>query len=112
MSESKIQQECFMWFHNSFPALRMRLFMNYNNPPNKIQGAMLKGMGLVAGVADMSLLLDGGRIAFIEFKTADGKQSPKQVEFQAVCNQLAIPYHIARSFQDFQTIIKTYYNGL
>jgi len=109
MSESKIQQECFMWFHNSFPELRMRLFMNYNNPPNKIQGAILKGMGLVAGVADMSLLVPDGKIAFIEFKTSEGRQSPKQIEFQTVCDKLGTPYHIARSLQDFQNIIKIYY---
>jgi hypothetical protein len=34
--------------------------MNYNNPKNAIHGAILKGLGLVAGVADMTYLSPAG----------------------------------------------------
>lgn len=119
-AECKIQSECFLWHQNIFAVEpqraypkdveRMRLFMNYNTPPNKIAGAQLKAQGMVAGVADMSYLLPNGKVAYIEFKTEIGKQSANQLDFQAVCMALQIPYFICRSLEEFKEIICTLQN--
>jgi hypothetical protein len=42
-------------------------------------GAKLKRMGLVRGVADLALVLPGGRAAFLEVKARGGRQSPEQL---------------------------------
>ena len=85
MTESQIQAACFQWHWNTYPIERMRLFMNYNNPPNKIMGGQLKAQGMLAGVADMTYLLPSGCVAFIEFKNEIGKQGAEQKKFEAVC---------------------------
>ena len=105
MTESQIQAACFQWHWNTYPLERMRLFMNYNNPPNKIMGGQLKAQGMLAGVADMTYLLHQGRVAFIEFKNEIGKQSTEQKKFEVVCVSLNIPYFICRSLDEFQEII-------
>ena len=81
--------------------------MNYNNPPNKIKGAQLKGMGLVAGVADMSYMSAKG-LVYIELKTETGAQSKEQLIFEQVAKSLGYPYHIIRTLEEFQELIKKY----
>lgn len=109
MNEAKIQQACFMWHWNTYPEQRMQLYANYNNPPNKIAGAMLKGQGLIAGVADLTYLSPKGLI-YIEMKNEDGKQSAAQKEFQQKVELLGYQYHIIRSFNEFQNLIKSLQN--
>lgn len=60
-------------------------------------GAFLKRMMMVPGVADFALVLPGGRAAFLEIKTAKGRQSPEQRAFEAACRENGTPYRIARS---------------
>jgi hypothetical protein len=110
IADNKIQAVSFQWHWNTYPAERMRLFMNYNNPPSKIAGGQLKAQGMLAGVADMTYLMPSGRVAFIEFKTEVGKQRPEQVKFQGVCEVLNIPYFICRSLEEFQKIILSLQN--
>lgn len=81
--------------------------MNLNNPPNAIQGAKLKGMGLVAGVADMTYLMPNAALVFIEFKTEEktSKQSKAQIEWANLVRSLGFRYEIVRTFNDFQILI-------
>lgn len=60
-------------------------------------GAFLKRMLMVPGVADFALVLPGGRAAFLEIKTAKGRQSPEQRAFEVACRENGTPYRIARS---------------
>ena len=52
-SEAKIQHDCIMWFDKEFPQYRGLLYHNFLNPPNKIQGRILKGLGLKKGLPDL-----------------------------------------------------------
>jgi hypothetical protein len=104
MTEALLQQQCYIWFHNTYKEQRGRLYMNYNNPPNKIAGAKLKSMGLVAGVADLSYLSPKGFV-YIELKTAGGRQSPKQKDFERMAISLGYSYYIIKSFEDFKKLI-------
>jgi VRR-NUC domain len=106
MTEAQLQQKCFMWFHNeAYKDQRGRLWHAFNNPPNRIQGAMLKGMGLVAGVADFVYLMPFGRTLFIELKTEKGTQSEEQKTWQNTVESIGFEYVVCRTFEDFKTII-------
>jgi hypothetical protein len=70
-SESKLQTDCYVWFHNTYPKLRGLLCYNLNNSRNKIDGAKNKALGLIAGRSDMVLYRDGVA-TMIEFKIRDG----------------------------------------
>jgi hypothetical protein len=104
MSEIKLQQQCFLWHWNSKPEERCLLFMNYNNPKNALHGAILKGIGLVAGVADMTYLSPRG-VIFLELKFGDGKQSAAQIEWQRKVEAAGYRYEVVRNFEEFKKII-------
>lgn len=82
--------------------------MNYNNPPSKVVGGILKTMGLLSGVADLSYLLPDGKIMFIELKSAKGVQSPTQKAFEQSILSLGGTYKIARDIYEFMGIINAY----
>lgn len=103
-SEDNLQMQCIEWY-----ALQYgdgRLYMNYNNPRSAVAGAKLKKMGLLAGVADLSLMLPSGRIAYIELKRLSGKQSPAQKDFAARCAELAAPYYLVRTLEAFIAVVE------
>ena len=60
----------------------------------------LKAEGVRAGVADLQILLDGGRSAWIELKVKGGSLSPVQKEFRDVCRTLGHPWVMAKSLDD------------
>ena len=51
-------------------------------------GARMKAEGLQAGAADLLVMLPGGRAAWLELKTATGRQSLAQKGFEAKCRRL------------------------
>ena len=81
LSEDKIQSDCYVWFHNTYPTMRGLLCYNLNNSKNKIDGARNKAKGLVAGRSDMVLYYQS-KAYMIEFKTQDGTQSIGQREWE------------------------------
>jgi hypothetical protein len=105
MSELKLQSQCFQWHWNSYPEHRGTLYMNYNNAKNREHGAILKAMGMLAGVADLTLLTPKGAV-FIEMKIAGGKQSPAQKEWQSKVESLGYRYELCYTFERFQEIVK------
>jgi hypothetical protein len=56
--------------------------------------------GMQAGVADLCVMLSGGRTIWLELKTPKGRQSPAQKNFQNICNRLSHVYILARSFDE------------
>lgn len=101
ITESKLQADCYIWFHNTFPKLRGLLCYNLNNSKNKIDGNRNKAMGLQKGRADMTFYFDG-RAYFFEFKVDTGKQSPEQVEWERKVTEHGFSYWVIRSFYEFQ----------
>jgi len=109
MSEEKLQQDIFIWFVNTYPNKRGLLYHNLNNPRNAIQGAKLKTLGLVSGVADMTLLHEGNAY-FFELKTATGKQSKRQKEWEDQVTANKFYYKIIRSLDEFKREIDYIYS--
>lgn len=58
-----------------------------------------QGLGSRKGFPDLTAL-KGGKTIYIEIKTATGKQSQWQVEFQKVCEQHGGTYILARCVDD------------
>lgn len=72
----------------------------------RVRGAILKGLGLKTGVADLLLLFPGGRYGFLELKARGGRQSPEQREFQAIVERMGGLYAMARSFEVADRIVE------
>jgi hypothetical protein len=102
MEEFKLQAQCFQWHWNNYPDERGLLFTVNNNSGSRKEGAVMKAMGVVAGVSDMIYLQFRGPV-FLEFKTATGRQSPAQKRFQEIVESQGYQYHIIRNFHDFRT---------
>lgn len=112
--ESHIQQVCLRWARLQFPVCRELLFSVPNGAHlSAIQAKILKAEGMTAGVADMLLLhpsADGRYAALaIEFKTAQGRQSARQKEWQAAFEMpRCYLYAVVRSYEQFRDLINNY----
>ena len=105
-SEDRLQQECYIWFHNTYPNLRGLLFHvpNGGNRDGR-EGRKFKGMGVFPGVADLLFIYKGEFMA-IELKTPTGTQSPKQKYWETIVKEHGVYYYIVRSFTEFRNLIE------
>lgn len=105
-SEDKIQQECVMWYTNTY-------CLKHHNPshvifhvPNQTKDATERmkkfQIGLLPGVSDL-IILQPNRVIFIEMKDDKGTQSKEQKEFQSKVEALGFEYYLCRSLEDFKT---------
>ena len=106
-TELRIQQDCYMWFHNHYPQYRGAFFRIRNESTSGKQGAIGKSTGIVKGVADSALMLPNGTTAYIEFKTETGIQSQNQKDWERLCSRLCQHYYIIRSLEQFQSLCRT-----
>jgi hypothetical protein len=107
ISEKEIQMHAWQWVKDAYPDLL--IFHVPSGETRDMATAMkLKRMGVVPGVADFLMFLPGVPIA-IELKTGKGVQSGAQEHFQKVWERLGHVYKIARSLDEFKTIVETYY---
>jgi hypothetical protein len=90
--------------------LRMKRIFAFS-VPNELLGAVrskagvarmarFKRMGLTPGVADIIVLLPGGKTVFFEVKAPGEKQSKNQVVFQDRVRALGYNYHVVRSVDE------------
>lgn len=108
-SENKIQQECYTWFFNNYCLKnhipRCYIFSVPNEGKSAQEQMYKKMLGMRSGVSDMIMLLPN-EVLFIEFKDSKGKQSDNQKEFEQIVTNLGFEYHLVRSLEQFQEIIK------
>ena len=109
-SEAKIQHDCVMWFDGEFPEYRGLLYHNFLNPPNKIQGRILKGLGLRKGIPDLFLALpiNGRHGLYIEMKNENGTLQPEQVKYRDRLKKVGYSWELCRSLESFKKIITEY----
>lgn len=124
MEEHHIQTMCVRWFSAQFPELRLLLIAVPNGSKRRTkviktmtgykticpEGNKLKEEGMIAGVADLMLLLPRngyGHLA-IEMKTEDGVQSKEQKEWQKADESYGNRYVICRSLEQFQKEVRQY----
>jgi hypothetical protein len=99
-SESKIQQECVVWFRNNFLNTNYLMFSVPNEGRSAREQMFKKATGLMAGVSD-TIIDTGKQLIYCEFKDAKGVQSPKQKEFQSHVESLGRSYWVIRSLDEF-----------
>lgn len=102
ISEAYLQSECYWWFAETYPAERPYLWANLNNPRSMVTGSQLKGMGMLAGISDMTYLASGNYPYFLELKLPNGRQSKQQIEFAKNIELRGGIYAIIRSIEDFK----------
>lgn len=112
--EHRIQTACVRWFRLKHPRLAARLFAVPNGGRRDgITGARLKEEGVLAGVADLILLVPNAdyHALLIEMKTPKGSQSESQKAWQrAVAGNDDYMYVVCRSLEGFIKTIEEYLN--
>ena len=111
--ESTLQKTCVAWFRAQYPDHALMLFAVPNGGGrSRIEGAIMKGEGVTAGVADLILLeARGGYGALcIEMKTRDksSKQRPSQKAWQEAAERAGNRYVVVKSFEAFRALVSQY----
>lgn len=106
ISEERLQQSLYCWFHNSYPELRGLLCYNFNNSRNGAEGNKNKSMGLQPGRSDLVFYYKN-KAYMIELKTLKGRQSDEQKNWEAQITAQGFVYHLIRTEEEFKKIITT-----
>lgn len=109
--ESTLQKNCIAWFRMQYSYLSKMIFAVPNGGRrNAREAAIMKAEGVTAGVADVLLLVsrNGHNCLCIEFKTAKGRQTELQREWQKHAEFHGNKYIVVRSFEQFRSEVKDY----
>lgn len=110
--EHRIQVSCVRWFRMAHPQLAYRLFAVPNGGRRDgVTGARLKEEGVLAGVADLILLVPNSdyHALLIEMKKPKGRQSESQKAWQrAVAGNGDYLYVVCRSLEEFIKEVEEY----
>ena len=98
--EESIQVACVKWFRLQYPNLVIFAVPN-GGSRNLYEAKNMKESGTLAGVADLVIVGNGGRILFVEMKAGKNKQEDSQVLFQNKVEKLGHKYIICRSKEQF-----------
>lgn len=103
--ESILQTACVKWFRLQYPDLIIYAVPN-GGSRNVREAQRLKAEGVLAGVADLVVLLPQGKSLYIEMKVKGNKQTDNQKEFQKIAENLGHTYAVCYSFDEFKDIIE------
>lgn len=109
--QHELQVSCVNWFSYEHQEYKGLLFAVPNGGRrDAVTGGMLKADGVVAGVSDLILLVPrkGHHALCIEMKTAVGRQSEAQKEWQWRVEAQGYRYDVVRSLQEFISTINNY----
>jgi len=68
------------------------------------------GSRVTVGLADWMCIKDG-TVAFVEWKSGTGKQTPGQRDFQDACDAAGIPYRVCRTTEQAVTFLQEVGDG-
>lgn len=107
--ESNLQAACVQWFRLQYPQHTIFAIPNGGNR-SAATGAMMKREGVLAGVADLFLMVPTAHYhgLFIEMKTGNGKVQESQKVFCQKAIESGYLYMVCRSFDDFTGLVKSY----
>lgn len=111
--ESKLQQACVRYFRLAYPEYGYMLFAVPNGGSrNAVEARILKAEGVVAGVADLILLVprSGYGALCIEMKIGKNTQTDNQKLWQHETEKAGNKYVVVRRFDDFRQVIEKYLN--
>ena len=103
--ESQLQQMCVRYFRYVYPQYVIYATPN-GGSRNPIEAKRLKAEGVLAGVADLTILLPQGKSIYIEMKVKGNRQTDNQKDFQKIAETLGHTYALFYSFEEFKDIIE------
>lgn len=119
--EENLQAACVKWFRIQYPQYNGLLFHVPNGGRRNLKEATrLKAEGVVAGVADLILLVpkylhlhdeyetETFHALCIEMKTEKGRQSAEQILWQYKVERYGYKYAVCRSLDEFIDTINNY----
>ena len=109
-NESRLQGACVRWFRYQYPSLLIFAIPNGGKRTER-EAEIMKSEGVMAGVADLEILLPNGRCVFIEMKTLKGRLSEAQRVFQKWCDDYGHTYKVCRSLEGFMEVVNTIIHG-
>lgn len=71
----------------------------------KIRYAIAKALGMIPGASDFIFMWGAGSAA-VEMKAPDGRQTANQSDFQIWCESEGVPYHVAKSADEAEAILR------
>lgn len=98
-------------FMNAIPDL---LFFHVPNGGgrSKVEGAILKAMGVKPGVPDLVIIRPNLPPAFIELKAGNGKATATQLDFAKQANARGCPWVECRSLADVAEVLDVWLTPL
>lgn len=99
--EESIQVACVKWFRLQYPNLVIFAVPN-GGSRNLYEAKNMKESGTLAGVADLVVVGNGGRVLFVEMKAGRNKQEDNQILFQKNVERLGHKYVVCRSIEGFK----------
>jgi VRR-NUC domain protein len=103
--ESQLQQMCVRYFRYKYPQYLIYAVPN-GGLRNSLEAKRPKAEGVLAGVADLTILLPQGRSVYIEMKVKGNRQTDNQKAFQQKAEALGYKYYVCYSFDQFKAIIE------
>ena len=103
--ESQLQQMCVRYFRYVYPQYVIYATPN-GGTRNPAEAKRLKEEGVLAGVADLVVMLPQGKSLYIEMKIKGNKQTEHQKVFQQKAEMLGYKYYVCYSFDQFKAIIE------
>lgn len=109
--EHNLQVACLRWFYAQYPSTIIYATPNAGKR-NERQGRYMKDEGLLAGVADLTILAQRGGFGalFVEMKTKVGRQTDTQRRFEEGVTKAGYKYCLCRSLDDFIRVVSEYMN--
>lgn len=104
LQESSLQVACVRWFRCQYPDFIIYAVPN-GGTRNVREAQRLKTEGVLAGVADLVVLLPEGRSIYIEMKVKGNGQTMNQKVFERRITELGHTYAVCYSFEEFCGII-------
>lgn len=103
--ESQLQQMCVRYFRYVYPQYVIYAIPN-GGFRNAIEAKRLKAEGVLAGVADLVIMLPKGKSLYIEMKVKGNRQTENQKVFQDKAITLGHLYTVCYSFEEFKEVIE------
>lgn len=104
--ESVLQTACVKWFRLQYPDFIIYAVPN-GGSRNVREAQRLKAEGVLAGVADLVIMLPQGKSLYIEMKVKGNKQTDNQKDFQKIAETLGHPYTVCYSFEEFKNAVES-----
>lgn len=111
--EDKLQMQCKYWFDCQYPKLKLLLHHSPNEGKlmqHDRDGAKRKAMGVRAGFPDFIFLHPNKYNSYlaIELKSAKGRQTEHQKEYQEAVERSGGKYALVRSLDEFISVMTDY----